>query len=417
MNDLSTTGQANALGASATDNSQPREHLPDSDGSLADQDPKQEKGIDSEQVTKKKSLFARPWSRKQLGGIILMTENSYQLYHSNHDDPSYKVRANHPVYAVHNFPDPGLLQHNGTWYAFGTNPKKHDPNTIHIPVATSSNFVNWTLHDDYDAMPTLGGWERSVNHWAPDAIQRDDGKFVIYYSGQTKNFKTHHCIGAAVSKDTDPLGPYIPLNESLACPHKYGGAIDPSPFKDIDGKLYVVYKGDGNSVGSGGYCGNTRKPRRPVPLILQELESDGITKIGEPKIILDIDDTDGPLIEAPDIIRSKDGVYYLFFSSHCFTSLGYNVKYAHARSLKGPYTRADRPLLQTTDFGLEAPGGASISKDGTKMVFHAKCGGWRCMFASGLDIRSGNNTIVLSALDFRVSGNHSVNGTEMSVSP
>lgn len=197
MNDLSTTGQANALGASATDNSQPREHLPDSDGSLADQDPKQEKGIDSEQVTKKKSLFARPWSRKQLGifsvllflglglvaiiialPIIYTRRNhpddgdSYQLYHSNHDDPSYKVRANHPVYAVHNFPDPGLLQHNGTWYAFGTNPKKHDPNTIHIPVATSSNFVNWTLHDDYDAMPTLGGWERSVNHWAPDAIQR-----------------------------------------------------------------------------------------------------------------------------------------------------------------------------------------------------------------------------------------------------
>lgn len=239
---------------------------------------------------------------------------------------------------------------------------------------------------------------------------------MIYYAGQTKNFKTHHCIGAAVSNGTDPLGPYIPLNESLACPHEYGGAIDPSPFKDTDGKMYVVYKGDGNSVGRGGYCGNSIKPLHSVPLILQELESDGVTKVGEPEIILDINDTDGPLIEAPNIIRADDGTYFLFFSSHCFTSLGYNVKYAHAKSINGPYTRADRPLLQTTDFGLDGPGGATISKDGTKMVFHANCGGWRCMYASAIDIQSANSTIVFSSLKFEVSGNHSASAGNFSTS-
>lgn len=241
---------------------------------------------------------------------------------------------------------------------------------------------------------------------------QDDGKFVIYYAGESKEHSPHHCIGAAVSDGTSPMGPYTPVNESLACPEKYGGAIDPSPFKDTDGKLYVTYKGDGNSVGSGGYCGNSNTPRKPVPIFLQELESDGITKIGDPVIILDINDTDGPLVEAPNIVRMNNGTYYLFFSSHCFTSLGYNVKYAHSKSIKGPYTRAARPLLQTDDFGLQAPGGATVSQDGTKMVFHANCDGWRCMYAAAIDIRPKNDTVILSSLTFQVSNStQSTNST------
>lgn len=208
------------------------------------------------------------------------------------------------------------------------------------------------------------------------------------------------------------MGPYTPMNESLACPQKYGGAIDPSPFKDTDGKMYVTYKGDGNSVGSGGYCGNSKVPRKPVPIFLQELESDGTTPTGDPVIILDINDTDGPLVEAPNIIHADDGTYYLFFSSHCFTSLEYNVKYAHSKSIKGPYKRAYRPLLQTDDWKLQAPGGATISPDGTKMVFHANCGGWRCMYAAAISIQSNNNTVVMSALTLVISGsNNSTNST------
>ena len=220
----------------------------------------------------------------------------------------------------------------------------------------------------------------------------------MYYSGEVMyNFGSHHCVGVAVSNSTNPLGPYIPKNEPLACPHKHGGAIDPSPFRDTDGTLYVVYKGDGNSIGRGGNCGNSKKPVVSVPILLQELESDGVTTVGDAVKILDIDGSDGPLVEAPDIILNN-GTYYLFFSSHCYTSFGYNVKYAHSKSLKGSYTRADRPLLQTADWGLEAPGGATVSRDGTKIVFHANCGLFRCMWAGAIDIRSNNHTIVMTEL-------------------
>jgi hypothetical protein len=143
-------------------------------------------------------LLARPFTRRRitiLGGLIffilallvlvitlpiVLTRahkhkdpgDVYHLYSTKHDDPSYRIVENKPVYAIHNFPDPGLLNHNGTWYAYGTNPHKHDPQSIHIPVATSTDFVNWTLHEGYDAMPTLGNWEMAVNHWAPDVIER-----------------------------------------------------------------------------------------------------------------------------------------------------------------------------------------------------------------------------------------------------
>lgn len=76
-----------------------------------------------------------------------------------------------------------------------------------------------------------------------------------------------------------------------------------------------------------------------------------------PVKILDITKSDGPLVGAPNIIRTDQGIYYLFFSSHCYTSPQYNVKYAHAKSLRGSYFRASRPLLRTGDFGLLSPRG------------------------------------------------------------
>ncbi|KAL5357563.1 glycosyl hydrolase [Aspergillus floccosus] len=313
------------------------------------------------------------------------------------DDPSYSESSNKPLLVVDNFPDPGLIHINGTWIAYGTNAKKNDTNVAHIPVATSMDFTNWTRIKDYDAMPTLGGWETKINHWAPDVIQRNDGKFVIYYSGELKDWKRHHCVGAAVSTAEDPIGPYVPEEKPLACPREYGGAIDPSPFRDTDGKLYVVYKADGNSIGHGGECNNGKKPIVTVPIMLQELEDDGITPVGDPLQILKNEESDGPLVEAPNLIYTQ-GLYYLFFSSHCFTSPEYDVKYAYSTSLNGPYVRAARPLLKSGDFGLKSPGGATVSRDGTKIVFHADCKtSWRCMFAAAIDI-SVNSTITFTSL-------------------
>jgi beta-xylosidase len=215
---------------------------------------------------------------------------------------------------------------------------------------------------------------------------QDDGKFVLYYSGQVRGWGRHHCVGVAVSKDTSPLGPYVPTDEPLACPRDAGGAIDPAPFRDADDKLYLTYKADGNSAGNGGNCGNGIEPIVDTPIMLQELESDGVTPVGDPVPILHRTDDDGPLVEAPRIVQSQEGIYFLHFSSHCFTSPKYDVKYATSTSLKGPYTRAPEPLVKWGDYGLVAPGGASISSDGTKILFHANCGIYRCTYAGAVTL-------------------------------
>lgn len=108
-----------------------------------------------------------------------------------------------------------------------------------------------------------------------------------------------HCVGAATS--TSPAGPYTPETSPIQCATSGGGAIDPAGFQDSDGTRYVVYKVDGNNLGGGGSCGNG-DDSHSTPLMLQALESDGVTPNGDPVQILDRSDADGPLIEAPDLV-------------------------------------------------------------------------------------------------------------------
>ena len=70
--------------------------------------------------------------------------------------------SNGPVIAE-NFPDPSFIHVNDTYYAFSTNSGHGN-----VPVATSTDFVNWTFTQD--ALPSLGNWT-SGKTWALDVTQ------------------------------------------------------------------------------------------------------------------------------------------------------------------------------------------------------------------------------------------------------
>jgi beta-xylosidase len=193
----------------------------------------------------------------------------------------------------------------------------------------------------------------------------------MYYAVSSKSTGSH-CIAVATSKTA--LGPYTPLELTFACHQDQGGAIDPAGFRHPDGTNWVVYKIDGNAKGHGGSCGNSVAPIHSTPIMLQQVAADGFTKIGSEKQILDRDDGDGPLIEAPSLIH-VGGVFFLFFSSGCYAETTYDLSYATADVVTGPYTKArapNAPLLVTRKNGLKAPGSACFSTGGTKMAFH----GW-----------------------------------------
>ncbi|KAL3474054.1 glycosyl hydrolase [Aspergillus californicus] len=264
------------------------------------------------------------------------------------------------------FPDPAVIQTDRGYYAFGT-----QSNDAHVPVAWSGDFTTWTLLEGTDALPgPYPSWVQGDNPqvWAPDVIQRDDGAYVMYYSGLSREDNNKHCFGAATSSSIE--GPYTSEDEALACPLDKGGAIDASGFRDEDGTRYVVYKVDGSALNGDGTI-------HPTPIMLQRLGSDAVTPDGDPVQILDRDDGDGPLIEAPSLLK-VDGTYYLSFSSGMFDTLAYDVSFATASSITGPYTKArdpDAPLLVTGDESnvgpLAGPGGADFLDDGKKMAFHA----------------------------------------------
>jgi len=269
------------------------------------------------------------------------------------------------------FPDPSILRIGSTWYALGTQ-SLYDYKNVHIQVASSSDFNNWGLWQGTDALPNLPSWVDSSDPrvWAPDVIQVGD-RFVLYFAAATNSDGGYHCVGTATSNSI--TGPYTPSNDPFACPTGQGGAIDASGFVESDGTRYVVYKIDANAKGHGGSCNNGVQPIVSTPIMIQKVGSDGISKIGDPVQILANEAEDGPLVEAPSLIRDGSGKYVLFYSSGCFVDDSYTTKYATSSSPYGPFTRApNNPLLSTGKNGLHGPGGLDAGLDGVHVAFHGR---------------------------------------------
>ncbi|KAI9654730.1 MAG: hypothetical protein M1831_005317 [Alyxoria varia] len=348
-----------------------------------------------------------------------------------------------------NFPDPTIWHDRGKWWALATNdaagilnrrkgtvdPKEFSRSNIQI--ASSTDFKRWNLmNSSSDPLPDPGPWVRRAdkrenkpdrqhtgkgggkgkkkpgesvkklvglaNVWAPDLLQHPKtGQWLLYYAAATPDGP--HCIGVGTA--FTPQGPFKPGPEPLMCHKDQGGAIDPVAFIDND-EIYLAYKIDGNAVGNGGECGNTKSPIHTTPILLQKMSEDG-TEI-DPSFgavqLLDRDKEDGPLVEAPAIVK-VGATYFMFYSGGCTRSPSYNVRYATALRLTGPYTRkAGPPLMRTGDHGLLAPGSVSVrwaqaphtgevvgpgSQGHWKMAFHARVptsmGRVRAMFTSALE--------------------------------
>lgn len=311
----------------------------------------------------------------------------------------------HPTQVIgSDFADPALLQVGNQWWAFASNNHKTiaavGGNLINVQVARSSDFNSWTLTGN-DALPTVGAWanpnagNQGAAVWGPSVAKNKNGQFVLHYSAAVKGSPGKHCVGAAIA--SQPQGPYVPQTTPLACPLSQGGAIDSSAFQDADGSLYVLYKVDGNSIGHGGVCGNTVAPIQPTPIMLQRLADDGFTPVGSPVELLDRSSLDGPLIEGPSLMRTSDGKYVLFFSSNCFATSKYDIAYAFANSIDGPYVKAG-PMMVTGTNGLYAPGGQAVAADGKHAVFHAgDVGpanlGWRAAYTQIISVDTSSRII------------------------
>ncbi|HLS15623.1 MAG TPA: family 43 glycosylhydrolase [Beutenbergiaceae bacterium] len=256
-----------------------------------------------------------------------------------------------PVYDQ-NFPDPFVLESAGTYYAYATNGV--DGN---MPVLTSTNLVDWEVAGD--AMPQLAPWVESGRNWAPEVAQVAEDRFLAYYTARDPSADLQ-CVG--VAEASDPLGPFVDADdEPLICQEDEGGSIDASPFTDVDGTSYLLWKNDGNHIGVRSW------------VYAQELSADGLSLVGTPQQLITHDqDWEGHLVEGASV-WIHEGRYYMFYSANGYATPEYGVGYAVADDVLGPWTKpSQQPLMSSNDVAA-GPGHGMVLEvgDRTWYVHHA----------------------------------------------
>jgi beta-xylosidase len=262
--------------------------------------------------------------------------------------PSYV----NPVYPE-NFPDPGVLRADGTWYAYGTN-----DGPTNVPMLASTDLVVWA--EGGDVLPELGRWAQRGDTWAPEVARAADGGFLLYYTARSTR-TGRQCIGVAVAGA--PLGPFTDsAAEPLVCQADQGGSIDASPYQDPAGDRWLYWKNDGNAVG------------RPTHVYGQRLSADGRQPVGEPVALL-ADDArwEGAVVEAPQMVRHADRLY-LFYSANAFDTDAYAVGYATCDTPLGPCRDAAENPVLASSAAAAGPGHSFLVTDhggATWLLYHA----------------------------------------------
>jgi arabinan endo-1,5-alpha-L-arabinosidase len=280
------------------------------------------------------------------------------------------------------FPDPDLLEVDGTYYAYATN-----GNNQNVRVARSDDLTEWEALPD--ALPTLPPWVIPGKTWAPEVTEIGPGRFVMYFTAT--NFRpTAQCVGVALA--SAPEGPFEAVGDAmLVCPTELGGAIDASTFLDTDGTRYLLWKNDGNCCGLDTW------------LWIAPLSPDGTALAGDPVQLVKQDlPWEGTLVEAPTLVE-HEGTYVLLYSANDYGSGAYTIGFATAPAATGPYTKSPEPLLSTSMTGERfiGPGGQDVvvGPDGQdELVFHSWEGGqtYRAMNVLPLEWEGGTPSVVLT---------------------
>jgi beta-xylosidase len=209
------------------------------------------------------------------------------------------------------------------------------------PIRSSPDLVHWELRGTVFTADSHPSWP-SGQYWAPELHAVGAG-FVVYFSARSGATDTF-AIGAAHA--TSVLGPYQDIGQPLVT-EPAPGAIDAHQFRASNGTRYILWKVDGNAVGSS------------TPIKIAELAPDGLSVVGAPTTILtNTLGWEGALVEGPWMIE-HDGHYYLFYSANGYASPSYAVGVARASSPLGPFAKAPSPIV-TSKGAWAGPGHGSV---------------------------------------------------------
>jgi xylan 1,4-beta-xylosidase len=248
------------------------------------------------------------------------------------------------------YPDPSVIRVGKDYYATATS-SEYGPE---YPILHSRDLVNWKVVGV--VFPKRPEWSVG-NYWAPE-IWQENGRIYIFYTARRKGGPL--CI--AVATADKPTGPYTD-HGPLECQEV--GSIDAFPIRDENGKLFVVWKEDSNSVG------------KPTAIWAQEFDNKNWKLVGRRQEILrnDPNSWEGGLIEGSYIIR-RNGWFYHFYSANfcCGRGCNYAMGVARSRTLLGNWEKYDQnPILKGNE-NWSCPGhGTMVTTENGRdfMMYHA----------------------------------------------
>ncbi|WP_245326262.1 family 43 glycosylhydrolase [Hymenobacter wooponensis] len=250
------------------------------------------------------------------------------------------------------FPDPTIAQIGDTYWASATSAEWGPV----FPLFKSTNLVDWELVSHvFPTTESLPEWA-GTNFWAPE-IFHENGKTYLYYTARQKGKKGRLAIGVA-SADS-PEGPYT--DHGFLVAQRYG-SIDGFPMRDEHGKLYLVWKEDGNAY------------KKPTPIFAQRINDTHTALVGK-KVELFRNDPlswEGCLVEGSAIIRHED-YFYMFYAGNgcCGKCCTYATGVARAKSLLGPWEKCPQNPILKKNATWKCPGHGTVAQyEGRWFLLH-----------------------------------------------
>jgi xylan 1,4-beta-xylosidase len=245
-------------------------------------------------------------------------------------------------------PDPSVVKIGDTYWASATTSNWFPA----YPLMYSKDLIHWS-GKGY-VFTEKPAWA-DFYYWAPE-ISYEKGKVYIYYAAHKKNGNL--CL--SVASADNPAGPYKD-HGPLMC--EVAGSIDAFPMRDEQGKLFMIWKEDGNSV------------KKPTPIWIQEMNEERTALTGDKKeLFRNSGDWEGNLVEGVSMIRIGE-YYYAFYAAAgcCGAGCSYQSGVARSRNLQGPWEKYEKnPVLRDSE-KWKCPGhGTPVEKDGRfYFLYHA----------------------------------------------